>query len=31
MNALEDMYKIAFMTNWGTFVSIIMPFGLKNA
>jgi hypothetical protein len=31
MITLEDMYKIAFVIDWGTFVSITMPFGLKNA
>jgi hypothetical protein len=27
---LEDRYKIAFITNSGMFVWIVMPFGLKN-
>jgi hypothetical protein len=31
MIALEDRYKIAFITNWGPFFFIVMPFGLKNA
>jgi hypothetical protein len=26
----EDKYKTAFITIWGTFVWIVMPFGLKN-
>jgi len=30
MIAPKDRYKIAFITIWGTFVWIIMPFGLKN-
>jgi hypothetical protein len=25
------MYKTAFITNWGTFIWVIMPFRLKNA
>jgi hypothetical protein len=29
--APKDMYKLAFITYWGAFVWIIMPFGLKNA
>ncbi len=28
--APEDKYKTAFITYWGTFVWIIMLFGLKN-
>lgn len=27
----KDRYKIAFITHWGTFVWIVMPFGLRNA
>ncbi len=27
----KDRYKTAFIINWGTFVWIFMPFGLKNA
>jgi hypothetical protein len=27
---LENRYKIAFITNWGTFVWIVMPFGVRN-
>jgi hypothetical protein len=27
---LEDQYKIAFVTDWGTFVWVVMPFGVKN-
>jgi hypothetical protein len=23
-------YKIAFVTNWGAFVWVVMPFGVKN-
>jgi hypothetical protein len=26
----KDKHKIAFVTNWGTFVWILMPFGVKN-
>jgi hypothetical protein len=26
----KDEKKIAFITNWGAFVGIVMPFGLKN-
>jgi hypothetical protein len=26
----EDKYKTTFITIWGTFVWIVMPFGLKN-
>ncbi len=26
----KNTYKIAFITNWGTFVWIVMPFGLKH-
>jgi hypothetical protein len=29
MIALEDKHKIVFITNWGAFVWIAMPFGLK--
>ena len=28
---LADIHKIAFMTPWGTFVWVVMPFGLCNA
>lgn len=28
--ALKDRYKTTFITNWRTFVQIIMPFGLNN-
>ncbi len=28
--ALEDIYKMAFVTNWGAFVWMVMPFGVKN-
>ncbi len=28
--ALEDRYKIAFITNWGAFIWKVMPFGVKN-
>ncbi len=28
--ALEDQHKIAFVTNWGAFVWLVMPFGIKN-
>ncbi len=28
--ALEDQYKIAFVTDWGAFVWVVMPFGIKN-
>jgi len=27
---LEDKHKIAFVTNWGAFVWVVMPFGVKN-
>jgi hypothetical protein len=27
----EDRYKIAFIIDWGVFVWVVMPFGLKNA
>ncbi len=27
---LEDSYKTTFVTNWGAFVRVIMPFGVKN-
>jgi len=30
MNASKDKYKTSFIINWGTFVWIVMPFGLKN-
>jgi hypothetical protein len=30
MIASEDRYNIAFITNWGVFVWVVMPFGLKN-
>jgi hypothetical protein len=26
----KDKYKTSFMTNWGGFVWLVMPFGLKN-
>ena len=29
--ALEDMEKTSFITEWGTYCYIVMPFGLKNA
>jgi len=29
MIAWEDMYNIAFITNWGAFVWIVMMLGLK--
>jgi hypothetical protein len=28
--ALKDRYKITFITNWGAFVWMVMPFGVKN-
>ncbi len=28
--ALEDNYKTTFVTNWGAFVWMVMPFGVKN-
>jgi len=28
--ALEDRYKITFVTSWGAFVWMVMPFGVKN-
>jgi hypothetical protein len=30
MIALKHRYKIIFITNWGRFVWIIMPFGLSD-
>ena len=29
--APEDMVKTSFITEWGTYYYIVMPFGLKNA
>ena len=29
--ALEDRVKTTFVTDWGAFVWVVMPFGLKNA
>ena len=29
--ALQDIHKTAFTTPWGTFVWVVMPFGLCNA
>ena len=29
--APEDMQKITFITEWGTYCNRVMPFGLKNA
>jgi hypothetical protein len=29
--AFEDHYKTTFITDWGAFVWVVMPFGLKNA
>jgi len=31
MIALKNRYKTTFITNYGTFVWVVMPFGLKNA
>lgn len=28
--ACEDHYKMALITDWGAFVWVVMPFGLKN-
>jgi len=28
--ASKDRHKIAFVTNWGAFVWVAMPFGVKN-
>jgi len=30
MIMLKDRYKTTFIIDWGTFVWIVMPFGLKN-
>jgi hypothetical protein len=30
MITLEDRYKIAFIAEWGTFLWLVMPFGLNN-
>jgi putative transposase len=27
----DNQYKMAFITNWGTFIWVVMPFDLKNA
>jgi hypothetical protein len=27
---LEDRYKTTFVTNWITFIWVVMPFGVKN-
>jgi hypothetical protein len=27
----KDRYKIDFIIDWGVFIRIVMPFGLKNA
>jgi hypothetical protein len=29
--AEQDRYKIVFVKEWGAFVWLVMPFGLKNA
>jgi hypothetical protein len=29
--APKDRYNTTFITDWGTFVWVVMPFGLKNA
>jgi hypothetical protein len=31
MIAPKNLYKIAFITDWGTFVWVVMPFGIKNS
>jgi hypothetical protein len=28
--AFEDRYKTTFVTNWGAFVWMVMPFGVEN-
>jgi hypothetical protein len=28
--ALKDKYKTTFVTNWGAFTWVLMPFGIKN-
>ncbi len=28
--APKDRYKITFVSNWGAFVLMVMPFGVKN-
>jgi hypothetical protein len=30
MIAPKNKYKITFITDWGSFVWVVMPFGLKN-
>jgi hypothetical protein len=27
---LEDRYKTTFVTNWGAYIWVVMPFGIKN-
>jgi hypothetical protein len=31
MITTEDRYKIAFIIEWGVFIWVVIPFGLKNA
>jgi hypothetical protein len=31
MIASQNRYKIAFITDWGAFIWVVMPFGVKNA
>jgi hypothetical protein len=31
MVTFENRYKITFITDWGAFVWVVMPFGFKNA
>ncbi len=28
--ALKDQHKTTFVTDWGAFVQVVMPFGVKN-
>jgi hypothetical protein len=30
ITAPKDQYKTAFITEWGAFICLVMPFGLNN-